>query len=136
MTRIDVSPEQGDRYRVAIRGHEIWVDQPVEDGGADSAPTPTELFVAGLASCIAFYGGRFLRRHELSAEGFAVACDFTFATDRPARVADIDIRVTPPPGLPDARRAGFLAVIEHCTVHNSLHQVPEIRIALEEPGPA
>ena len=135
MTRIDVRPERGDRFRVEVRGHRFWVDQPIEEGGADTAPTPTEMFVAGLASCIAFYGGRFLRRHELSAEGFAVTCDFAFATDRPARVADVDLRVTLPEGFPEGRRKAFSSVIEHCTVHNSLRQAPEVRIALEMPAP-
>ena len=65
MNGIKVRHEEGDRFRVSIRGHELFVDQPVDDGGQDSAPTPTELFVAGLASCVAFYAGRFLRRHDL-----------------------------------------------------------------------
>jgi putative redox protein len=38
-------------------------------GGGDVGPTPTELFVAGLASCVAFYARRYLRRHDIDAEG-------------------------------------------------------------------
>ena len=43
-----IEHEGGDRYRVRIRGHELVVDQPTEDGGEDAGPTPTELFVAGV----------------------------------------------------------------------------------------
>ena len=130
MSEISVRHEEGDRYRIEVRGHAMTVDQPVEDGGADSAPTPTELFVAGLASCVAFYGGRYLARHELPAEGFGVDCSFAFATDRPARVASIEIAVTLPGAFPAERREAFLAVIEHCTVHNSIVSRPDIRVAL------
>jgi uncharacterized OsmC-like protein len=42
----------GDRFAISIRDHMITVDQPVADGGQDTAPTPTELFVASLASCV------------------------------------------------------------------------------------
>jgi organic hydroperoxide reductase OsmC/OhrA len=44
----------GDRFAINIRGHQIHVDQPIDAGGEDTAPTPTELFIAGLASCVAF----------------------------------------------------------------------------------
>ena len=135
MNGIHVLPEGGDRYRIRIRGHEVLVDQPVDDGGEDTAPTPTELFVAGLASCVAFYAGRFLRRHDLSAEGFAVECGFEFAPARPARVGKVQLVVRLPEGFPEERRKAFLSVVEHCTVHNSLHQPPEVGIALEPAGP-
>ena len=52
-------------------------------------PTPTELFVASLASCVAFYAGRYLTRHGLSREGLGVSVAYEMATDRPARVANI-----------------------------------------------
>lgn len=126
-----IEHEGGDRYRVRIRGHELVVDQLTEDGGEDAGPTPTELFVAGLASCVAFYAGRFLHRHRLPTEGLTVECSFAFAEDRPARVGKVAIAVHLPEGFPEERRAALLAVVEHCTVHNSLRQPPEVEIALE-----
>ena len=63
----------GDRFEVSIREHVVTVDQPVQAGGQDIGPTPTELFVAGLASCVAFYARRYLRRHKLDATGLTVA---------------------------------------------------------------
>ena len=42
-----------DRFDINVRGHVLRVDQPRTDGGQDTAPTPTELFVASLASCVA-----------------------------------------------------------------------------------
>ncbi|HEY7755563.1 MAG TPA: OsmC family protein [Actinomycetota bacterium] len=128
MSDIQVRHEGGDRYRIAVRGHEIRVDQPVEDGGDDSAPTPTELFVAGLASCVAFYGGRYLTRHELPVEGFEVECSFELASDRPARVRTIHLDVHLPDGFPEERRDALIAVLRRCTVHNSLSLKPDVAI--------
>lgn len=130
MARIDVTHEDGDRYAIRTRGHTVLVDQPVGDGGGDAAPTPTELWVMGLAGCVAFYAGRFLDRHGIDRRGLAVTCDFEMATDRPARVASIDLRVALPDGFPEDKRDRLLAVVDHCTVHNSMTLPPTLAIAL------
>jgi uncharacterized OsmC-like protein len=129
VTNIVVRYLDGDRLTAAVRGHEVVVDQPIEDGGGDEAPTPTELFVSGLATCVGFYAERYLRRHDLDPSGLVVECDYDFSTDRPARVDEIRISVTAP-GLPDARREPFARVIERCTVHNSLVQPPSVTFDL------
>src|SRR6266496_1984223 len=102
----------GDAYEIQIRGHRLTVDQPVEAGGANLGPTPTELFAASLAACVGFYAGRFLRRHGLAVEG---------------------LRLDGLPVLADRQRAALLAVVEHCTVHNSIRQAPEVQLELAAP---
>ena len=129
--RLDVTHVDGDAYEVDIRGHRLLVDQPVDAGGTDIAPTPVELFAASLATCVAFYAGRYLRRHGLPRKGLRVRSEFTMATDRPARVDSVRVVVVPPPELPARRHAALLAVASHCTVHNTLHEPPEIRIEVE-----
>jgi putative redox protein len=62
----------GDRFAIDVRGHVLLVDQPVDAGGTDEAATPTELFIGGLASCVAFYARRYLARHAIPTTGLAV----------------------------------------------------------------
>ena len=121
----------GEAYEVTVRGHRLVVDQPADAGGQDSAPTPTELFVASLASCVAFYAGRFLTRHGYSRDGLAVSADYEMASDRPARVSDIRLMVRVPAGLPPQRQAALRAVASRCTVHNSLTVPPSVTIDLQ-----
>lgn len=116
----------GDRLHIDVRGHELSVDQPVEDGGGDTAPTPTELFLAGLSACVGFYAERFLRRHSLSPEGLSVSCTYGWA-ENPHRVGEIELAVEAP-GITTAKREAFTRVIERCTVHNTLAHAPEVRI--------
>ncbi len=118
-----------DRFAIAVRGHELLVDQPIADGGTDEAPTPTELFVASLASCVAFYARRFLRRHDLPTEGLAVNATYTIAP-RPARVGGLQLELCVPPGVPVERRDALLAVASHCTVHNTLVDAPEVAFTM------
>ncbi|MGZ4104776.1 MAG: OsmC family protein [Actinomycetota bacterium] len=127
---MSVRYESGDHFSLEIGRHRLDVDQPVRDGGADVGPTPTELFVAGLATCVAFYAGRFFRRHQIEAKGFEVVCDYTMSTDRRARVTCIHLDLLLPKGFPAERREAFQRVVEHCTVHNSLRQPPDVELTL------
>jgi putative redox protein len=121
----------GDRFAIEIRGHTITVDQPIDAGGTDAAPTPTELFIAGLASCVAFYARRYLARHQIAGDGLRVSADFDIG-GQPTRVTRIRILITPPHDLPPQRRDAFLAVASHCTVHNTLSDPAPVDIVLSE----
>jgi putative redox protein len=127
---MDVRFVSGESYEVSVRGHRILVDQPAEADGLDAAPTPTELFVASLATCVAFYAGRYLTRHGYGRDGLAVSAGFDMSTDRPARVSGIRLTVRAPADLPADRRPALRAVVSHCTVHNSLTFPPSVAIDL------
>jgi uncharacterized OsmC-like protein len=131
VAHVDVGYLEGEAYEIRVRGHRVFVDQPVEDHGADTAPTPTELFVGSLAACVAFYAGRYLTRHGLTRDGLEVLADFDMAADRPARVTAIRITVHPPRGFPADRTAALTAVCSHCTVHNSLTLQPDVTVTVE-----
>jgi putative redox protein len=122
----------GDRLGISVRGHQLRTDQPEEDGGTDTAPTPTELFLASLAGCVAFYAERYLRRHDLSTDGLVVACDWAWARE-PLRVGAVEISVQAP-GLPPEREEAFRRVIEQCPIHNTLLQPPHVRFKLPAAG--
>jgi uncharacterized OsmC-like protein len=124
-----VSHVDGDRFRIEVRGHTLTVDQPRGAGGDDTAPTPTELLVASLAGCVAFYARRFLGRHGLPTDGLAVAASFTMAS-RPARVQTVRLTLAVPDGVPARHRDPLLAVASHCTVHNTLSSTPNVEINL------
>ncbi len=128
--RVEVAHVGGESYAITTRGHVLLADQPASSSGQDAAPTPTELLVAALASCVAYYAGQYLVRHGLDREGLLVTAEFTMAADRPARVGAIGLRIVVPGGVPAERRAALLAVASHCTVHNTLRQEPRIAIDL------
>lgn len=128
--RITVRHAGGDAYAITVRGHTMLVDQPEADGGQNAAATPTELLASSLASCVAFYAGRYLLRHGLDRSGLEVTAEFTMARDWPARVGDVRLRISAP-GVPPGRRDALLAVASHCTVHNTLRQQPGISLVLD-----
>lgn len=124
--RIEVTYLDGDTFNITTRGHGLVVDQPHAAGGDDLGPTPTELFVASLASCVGHYAGRYLYRHGIPRAGLRVTAEFAMADDRPARVGAVKLRVSVPADLTEQQRKALKAVVDHCTVHNTLRRPPLI----------
>jgi len=127
---ITVTPLAGHAYVVAARGHQLVVDQPLESHGTDMGLQPLELFVGGLAACVATYAGGYLSRHGIAPDGLRVTCEYELASDRPARVGSVRIAIQLPDGVPPAQRAPLLAVARHCTAHNTLQHPPAVEIEL------
>src|SRR5688500_5362716 len=110
----------GGRFDMRIRDFNVTVDQLVGEGGLDSGPTSSELVVASMAGCVGHFASGFLQRHRLPTSGLAVTASFEMSSDRPMRVASIDIRVHPPADLPEERLPALHAVVSNFTVHNSI----------------
>lgn len=133
-TGLEAVYQGGDRFTLRIRDHHVYTDQPHGAGGSDAGPTPTELFVASLAGCVGFYAERYLHRHELPTDGLRVRARFAVGV-QPARVASIVLDVVLPQPLAEHRRPVMQAVVEHCTVHNSIVLPPDITIRIApDPG--
>jgi uncharacterized OsmC-like protein len=128
---VEVAFVAGESYEALVRGHRIAVDQPADSGGNDSAPTPVELFVASLATCVAFYAGGYLTRHGYGRDNLTVSAAFAMASDHPARVSEIRVIVRVPASVPAEHRPALRAVARHCTVHNTLISEPSIMIELD-----
>jgi putative redox protein len=128
--QLKVTHEGGTRFEIGVRSHRFHVDQPAGGGGEDSAPTPTELFVASVAGCAAFYGRTYLERRGLP-DRVDIQARWTIAP-RPDRVAEITL-VVDAPGLPADRTEVFERVLHTCLVHNSLTHGCDVSIELEHP---
>jgi putative redox protein len=129
--RLTVQHVRDDEFKIRLRAHELHADQP----NSDRAMSPVELFVASLATSVAHYANIFLRRHDLPADGLRVRAEYGMATDRPARVARIQISTHVAGALTSAQKSALQAVMSHSTVHNTLRQPPEIEIRYEQETP-
>jgi putative redox protein len=127
---ITVASLGGAKLRLDIRGHELIADQPESAGGSDAGPTPTELLVASLAGCVAYYAAIFLQRRGVDTDAMTVACDYQMSTDRPARVVAIEVDLSLPEGVRPEWMEPLERAVDHCAVHNTLRQPPEVSIRL------
>ena len=113
------------------KGHLIRTDQPEKSGGEDAAPSPFDLFLASIATCVGFYVVQFCRSREIDTSDLEVR--MTLAKDETTRlVSTIDIDISLPDGFPDKYRDAVLRAADQCTVKRHLADPPEIRLTLGE----
>ncbi|MGA3262661.1 MAG: OsmC family protein [Terracidiphilus sp.] len=117
------------KFSIHARSHGILCDQPAENGGEDSGMTPSELLLASLGSCAAFYAAEFLRTRNLAQGGVEVRVTAE-KLKYPARLGNFRIHVACPVPLTEEQREGLMRSVHHCLIHNTLLTPPAIVIDL------
>lgn len=112
-------------FESELGNHKLRIDVPAAMGGSDRAPTPPEIFVASLGSCIAAFVAQYCNRVGINASGLEVAVNFDKA-DNPTRLTNLRAVVTLPHGQYGAREEALHRVAEHCPVHETIATLGEV----------
>ena len=126
---LTVTYRGGFRFDVTSGTHTLVTDQPVEDGGSDAGPTPVELFVGSLASCVGYFVGRYCARHQIPCEGLTIDVECSYA-EQPHRVGLVELKLNLPANLTPEQRERLLKIAHGCTIHQSLVVPPKVEIHL------
>ena len=113
------------------KGFEIPTDQPEDNGGQNSAPSPFDYFLTSLGTCAAFYALRFCQQRGLPTDGL----EFNLETvDHPEthRTEKILMTIKVPAEFPEKYRAALINVAEKCAVKKHLFDPPQITITQGE----
>ncbi|HWE49951.1 MAG TPA: OsmC family protein [Bryobacteraceae bacterium] len=116
------------KFEVETRGHHVFCDQPLDNGGADEGMSPPEFLLASLATCAAYYAAQYLKTRSLPAGELNVRVTAEKGT-QPARLAAFEVAVTAP-GLDARHEAGVLRAVKACLIHNTLLAKPEIGVTV------
>jgi putative redox protein len=107
-------------------GREIVVDEPVEAGGADSGPSPTQLLAASLAGCTAITLELYAERKGWDLGELEVEVDFASKDFAPAAF-EVVLRL--PDGFDEEQRERLLKIAGKCPVHKVLASESSIEIS-------
>ncbi|HOF88747.1 MAG TPA: OsmC family protein [Armatimonadota bacterium] len=129
-----ITYDGGMRFTVQAGAHTIVIDQPVRGGGEDAGPSPTELLAASAGSCVGTFILYYLRKRDLDGTGLRIEVNYTYA-EHPRRMDRIETRVFLPPQIDDEHLPGLSKFAQECTVHNTLHGMPEVPIAFVRDEP-
>ena len=130
MERTEIKYIDGKKFSAQNRKHSVIIDQPEDSGGKDHGPTPPELFVDSLGSCIGVYVLAFCKNTGLNPNGMKIILDWEKASDKPSRIKSIRANIELPRANVGARKAALLKVAESCLVHETIKHQPDITIEL------
>jgi uncharacterized OsmC-like protein len=107
-------------------GHTLTIDVPAGMGGSDRGPTPPEIFIASLGSCVGAFVAQYCERAGVDDSGMSIDVSFD-KVDNPTRLTNIKVKVLLPNGECNGHREEALRrVAAHCPVHETIETVDHI----------
>jgi len=106
------------RHMVDVRDHNLSVDEPLDQGGDDTAPSPQELLAASLASCTAITIEMYAARKGWDLGYVEVETSYTPAERGCPTKFEIVLRL--PEDATDEQVERLKVIAAKCPVHRTL----------------
>jgi putative redox protein len=106
------------KHAVEMRSHTVTADEPKDEGGGDTGPSPQELLAASLASCTAITMEMYAQR-----KGWAigdVTVDVKYEPAQRGSPTRFSMVVNLPKELPEEQRERLMQIGAKCPVHRVL----------------
>lgn len=125
----------GEKVNAEINSRIIPTDQPVEDGGGGTAPSPFDYFLASLGTCAGIYVLSFCQQRQIATEGLSLSqrMEFIAAEDGKKRLAKVSIEIDLPLGFPEKYRNAIVKAAGLCSVKKVIMHPPEFEIVAKMP---
>ena len=124
---MEITFEGGKVVTAHTHGHSIRTDQPLDNGGGNSAPSPFDLYLASRGTCAGVYVKSFCDNRKIPTDKIRIIqkTEFSKETGLPVNIT-IDIQL--PADFPERYRASAISVAELCKVKKSIASPPVFQI--------
>jgi len=125
----------GKKVNAEMGGIVIPTDQPVEDGGEGTAPSPFNYFLASLGTCAGIYVLSFCQQRGIDTEGMLLTQNMEFSPDETGknRLSRLTLDILLPPDFPEKYHNAIVKTAELCTVKKVITDPPEFVITAKRP---
>ena len=125
----------GKKVNAEMGGIVIPTDQPVEEGGEGTAPSPFIYFLASLGTCAGIYVLSFCQQRSIDTEGLSLTQQMEFGIDESGkkRLSRLTLEIMLPPGFPEKYHNAIVKTAELCTVKKVVTDPPEFVISARRP---
>jgi putative redox protein len=106
------------QHDLEVRTHHLTADEPEENGGDDTGPSPQELLAASLASCTAVTVEMYAKRKGWQIGDVAVEVDYEPA--QRGSPTKFKMKLCLPKELPEDQRERLTQIAAKCPVHRTL----------------
>lgn len=127
INRMEITLDGGKVVTAHTKDHSIKTDQPVTNGGENSAPSPFELFLASIGTCAGIYVKSFCDSRRISTDNIKIVqtAEYNKETGLPVNIR-IDIKL--PGDFPEAYRDAVIRSAELCKVKKTMADPPVFEI--------
>jgi uncharacterized OsmC-like protein len=106
-------------FETQLGNHSLHIDVPPDMGGSDRGPTPPEVFVASLGSCVAALVANYCNKAKLNTDGMTVDVTYEKVPD-PTRLVSLKVKVDLPHADISGREKAIERVADRCPVHQTI----------------
>jgi len=115
----------GRQVEAQLGRHRVLTDQPRDNGGEDTAPSPFQLFLASLGTCAGIFVQGFCTKRGIPYEDIRVIERPIYGANGALERVDLELQL--PPTFPRNYDEALLRVIDQCSVKRTLQSPPEFR---------
>jgi putative redox protein len=126
LEEIVVTLPGGRRVDAKLGVHVVHTDQPHDNGGEDTAPSPFQLFLAAIGTCAGIFVQGFCAKRSLSTEGLRILERTRYDAQGTLVAVELDVEV--PPSFPEAYREALVRVVEQCSVKKAIAAQPTFTV--------
>lgn len=107
----------------------IKTDQPFDDGGTNTAPSPFSLFLASIGTCTGYYVLSFCQKHQIQTQNITLIAHIE-RNQKTHMVENIHIDIQVPKNFPEQYKNAVIKAADVCTVKRHLEKPPKINLAV------
>jgi putative redox protein len=130
--KVSARRRKGYAHALSVRHHTLVGDEPQDQGGADTGPTPQELLALSLASCTAITVEMYAERKGWDVLSLEVEVDYE--PDSKGQCSRFDVVLKLPAELSGKQVEKLRTVAAKCPVHRTLTGEVTIEDRVERMG--
>ena len=119
----------GKKVEALFDDYTVITDQPIDDGGSGSAPSPFDLFLVSIGTCTGYYVLSFCQKNNIPIDNISLTARFQ-RNPGTHLVENILIDIYVPRGFPEKYQKAVLKAADICTVKRNLQNPPRIDIKI------
>ncbi|MDZ4748679.1 MAG: OsmC family protein [Saprospiraceae bacterium] len=113
--------------KLSMRGHLIVADEPHENGGKDSGPTPTELILSGLAACTAATLRMYADKKGWDVERIDLEVSIRIEKTDAGQISHVESLIDITGNITAEEKARMIEIAQKCPVHKLLSNPIQIQ---------
>lgn len=125
--KMEISFPGGKKVDSNYNGYTVSTDQPVKDGGDDTAPSPFELFLSSMGTCMGYYALAFCRKHKVEHGDLKVTLDFDW-NEKKFHLDKVAVKIILPDNFSEKLKPAIIRSVNLCAVKKHLTDPPEFEI--------